>query len=366
MNDIEFNGETDDEDMEDGETRFDDGSAPVRNIRDPGQPTESERRDCTNTHRPYRSRCKFWVIGSGVNSSLLEVIWKERRCVDGFGFIGEKDSEEQVTPVLVIRDRRHKMTWAMLVPRKLTEFHWIARRAAKFIDQLGQHKVTLRCDNEPAIEALATEIAQARPEGSQTVPQRPPVGESQSNGIIERTVELLAGQARTLKAALEHRTGAKVPPDARILCWLVEFAAYLMNRCDIGTDTQTAWTKGQHTDSGIWKIWYMPAKTSSAEKVGPTTLSWSTRWIVTEQGSAIKTRAANVRRIIESERCDADGILGMRAVRGPQTPVTTRSTFKLAWRDTLRWCHVLVRSLDGGQSSEDVPSQSRLRSVGSQ
>ena len=79
MNDVEFNGETDDEDMEDGETRFDDGSAPVRNIRDPGQPTESERRDCTNTHRPYRSRCKFWVIGSGVNSSLLEVIWKERR-----------------------------------------------------------------------------------------------------------------------------------------------------------------------------------------------------------------------------------------------------------------------------------------------
>ena len=38
MNDIELNGETDDEDMEDGETRFDDGSAPVRNIRDPEQP----------------------------------------------------------------------------------------------------------------------------------------------------------------------------------------------------------------------------------------------------------------------------------------------------------------------------------------
>ena len=30
-NDIELNGETDDEDMEDGETGFDDGSAQVRN-----------------------------------------------------------------------------------------------------------------------------------------------------------------------------------------------------------------------------------------------------------------------------------------------------------------------------------------------
>ena len=34
-NDVELNGETDDEDMEDGEVGFDDGSAQVRNIRGP-------------------------------------------------------------------------------------------------------------------------------------------------------------------------------------------------------------------------------------------------------------------------------------------------------------------------------------------
>ena len=33
--------------------------------------------------------------------------------------------------------------------------------------------------------------------------------------------------------------GARVPPDARILCWLVELAAYLMNRCDVGSDGKT-------------------------------------------------------------------------------------------------------------------------------
>ena len=71
------------------------------------------------------------------------------------------------------------MTWAMLVPRKGTEFPWIAKREAKFIDQLGHNRVTLRCDNELAIEALARETAQARQGGSQTVPERPPVGESQ-------------------------------------------------------------------------------------------------------------------------------------------------------------------------------------------
>ena len=45
VNKVELNGETDDEGMENGETGFDDGSAVVRNIRDAGQPTESERRE---------------------------------------------------------------------------------------------------------------------------------------------------------------------------------------------------------------------------------------------------------------------------------------------------------------------------------
>ena len=63
-----MNGETDDEDMEDGETRFDDGSAQVRNIRDPGQPTASEYKEHMTTHRPYRSRCEFCVMERGVNS----------------------------------------------------------------------------------------------------------------------------------------------------------------------------------------------------------------------------------------------------------------------------------------------------------
>ena len=72
----------------------------------------------------------------------------------------ERESEEQVTLVLVIRERRHKMTWAMLVPRKGTTFPWIAKKAAKFIDQLGHNRVTLRS---------AREIAQARLEGSFTV-----------------------------------------------------------------------------------------------------------------------------------------------------------------------------------------------------
>ena len=45
----------DGEDVEDGEMGFDDGSAQVRNIRDPGQPTAHEHQEHMTTHRPHRS-----------------------------------------------------------------------------------------------------------------------------------------------------------------------------------------------------------------------------------------------------------------------------------------------------------------------
>ena len=69
-NDIELNGEKDDEDMEDGETGFDVGSAQVRNIRGPSHQTAHEHQEHMTTHRPYRSCCKFCVMGRGVNSPI--------------------------------------------------------------------------------------------------------------------------------------------------------------------------------------------------------------------------------------------------------------------------------------------------------
>ena len=47
-NDVELNGETDGEEMEDGEMEVDDGSAQVRNIRGPGQTTAKEHTDHTD------------------------------------------------------------------------------------------------------------------------------------------------------------------------------------------------------------------------------------------------------------------------------------------------------------------------------
>ena len=68
MNDEELNGEADSKNMEDGELEFDDGSAQVSNIRDPGELIVKDYQEHMITHRQYRSLCKFGVMERGVNA----------------------------------------------------------------------------------------------------------------------------------------------------------------------------------------------------------------------------------------------------------------------------------------------------------
>ena len=278
----ELNGETDDEDTEDGEMGFDDGSAQVRNIRDPGQPTAKEHQEHMSTHRPYRSWCKLCVMRRGVNAPQRRSDAQDD--MEGVphvsldcGVLGEKEPEDRVSLVLVIREQRR----ALLVPREGTEFPWIAKRAAKFIGQLGHNRVTLRCDSELAIEALAREIAQARQEGSQTVTERPPAGESQSNGIIERAVGLVAGQDTEGCTAASH-TGQS--PARRKDIVLVGGVCGILEE-QVRHRLQSLHGRRQHTDFGVWRRDPVHARqTSERRKVGaavpPRSVCWHAELVV--------------------------------------------------------------------------------------
>jgi hypothetical protein len=52
--------------------------------------------------------------------------------------------------------------------------------------KLGHRKVVLRSDQEPAMLDLIAGVIEARQDP--TIPQNSPVGESQSNGLVERAV----------------------------------------------------------------------------------------------------------------------------------------------------------------------------------
>ena len=177
---------------------------------------------------------------------------QEIGCSRRFGILVslEREAQEQATPVLVKRERRHVMTRTMLVP-------------TKFIHQLGHNRVALRCDTEPATEALArcirTSCSRGDPDRS-----RDHVRASQSNGNIERAVGLVAGQASHLDQSPSQRKETVLANGIRSVFW---------DRKD--TAAQTAWTTGHLGEDLVFA-----RQASKRSEVGTAISSWSVCWTV--------------------------------------------------------------------------------------
>ena len=88
----------------------------------------------------------------------------------------------------------------MAVPGKGNAAPWIAKRVADWLDSMGSQTATLKCDNEPAILALAQEIRRLRVQSSITIREHPEEEEKQSNHLAEGSVNIVKGLIRTLKS----------------------------------------------------------------------------------------------------------------------------------------------------------------------
>ena len=75
----------------------------------------------------------------------------------------------------------------------------------------------LHTDQEAALKAILAKLQLYRGEDVQLMAEHTPVGESKSNGFIERTNQTAEGQIRTMKCALEFRLGCKLSPDEPVL-----------------------------------------------------------------------------------------------------------------------------------------------------
>ena len=70
-----------------------------------------------------------------------------------------------------------------------------------------------------------------------------PTYSSQSNGVVERAVRSVQGIVRTLRSALEERWGIVLGGGHAVWAWMVEYAAFLISRCEVGRDGKTAYER---------------------------------------------------------------------------------------------------------------------------
>ena len=237
------------------ELEDEEGLAP-RVAKDVYTPTAREIMEHDATHIPAKTWCPACVEGKLANAP------HRKRTTDGdktvpevgldYAFLREANSEESLT-ILVMKDRDSKMIFADAVEMKGRGLDGTVQRVVENLARLGHKKVILRSDQEPAIIDLIAGVIAARDDP--TIPRNSPVGESQSNGLVERAVRSSKDQIRILRLALQKRVGCRIPPKHDLMTWIVQHAGESISKYQVNRDGKTAYEK----------VWGEPCKDEVVE-----------------------------------------------------------------------------------------------------
>ena len=230
----------------------------VKIIRSPNTPTAAERAEHEVTHWPFRSWCdccvKARATGQQHRSMKGEYAESEvARVLMDYGFLHEEETvkegehgsetESKVSmTVMVMLETMCSSVWAYAIEGKgATSLDWLAQQVVEDIETVGlsKERIITKTDQEASIVQLQQEVARHRKEGG-TALENSRVGDSDSNGKIERNIREVKGMIRTFRAFLKEKTGQVVRLDDPIVPWIVRHAAYTITRCRVGEDGKTA------------------------------------------------------------------------------------------------------------------------------
>ena len=330
----------------------------VAHQRVPYQPSIEERRRHEVTHWPYRSWCKDCVAGKAKasphfkqNKNKVEEQELPTVCFD-YMFLDGK------TPILVYKEKKSKMIFAHVVEQKGVGDGRLIERIVKNIDGLGYGRIIVKSDQEPAMKDLTEEVREKRwadmhglmaavkvmrdaettidLTNGETVVEHSPVASSQSNGFIERAIQDLQGQVRTVKAATERMIGEKIPKGHCLMWWLVEWCCTVLNRCAKGEDGRTAFqrVKGRQSHRHVCKfgeqVMWKPMKTAANRRNKDEPRWEEGSWlgvifetdevIIGKENGVVKCR--DVRRMPEEDQGNAKELLKVKG--WPMIPIPGR------------------------------------------
>ena len=264
------------------------GALAPRTIPAPKEMTPTEReKHFANGHLPYDCRCEICVQCKRPNLPHSKAHESDRTIpllVGDYGFVKDGADENNAT-ILVLKLYPYKLDFACVVKSKGSD-PLVVARLCRFIMECGLVHFAYRSDREPAIVSLIQDAcAMAGRNGVSiraiedespdpmverahiAVPEHSHPGESQSNGLAERAIREVVDEIRTLKMSLERRVKGRLANDHPVMAWLVEHAAYMLNRCQLGTDGRTAYGRlhGKESTARLCEfgeriLWFVPKK----------------------------------------------------------------------------------------------------------
>ena len=113
---------------------------------------------------------------------------------------------------------------------------WLVRDLHEELKSWGypggdENVLTIKSDGESPIKVVREALASKH--GGRAVPELPPKGEHQSNGVAEEVEEAgntIREMVKVLKDQLEFQTGIQIQSTDVIMQWVVHWAAMLLSR----------------------------------------------------------------------------------------------------------------------------------------
>lgn len=93
----------------------------------------------------------------------------------------------------------------------------------------------------PALQSVKEEFKKRRK--APTILESSGVDESQANGAAERVAQALGEQVRVVRQGLEARLGNNMRSYHSVLAWMVEHAADVISKYEVGTDGRTVYER---------------------------------------------------------------------------------------------------------------------------
>ena len=216
---------------------------------DPRLPSQAEVDHHNITHLPYRNWCPVCVRCRGRDLDHRKAVEDDRGISEyAFDYCFPGDELGYKLVVLIGREKVTGAYFASAVPTKGSSGRFAVDKAIDYIHGQGDTgaRIVIKTDQEPAICTWAKDLVEAREEG-RTIVEQSPVRSSGSNGRAERAAQTIEGQIRVLLLSLEEHLGFKVDAREPIVSYLPEFAAFLLNRLEVGKDGKTPYerTKGK-------------------------------------------------------------------------------------------------------------------------
>ena len=322
----------------------------LRSIGDPRLPSPREVEEHNLTHLPYRNWCPVCVRCRGKGLDHRKAVDEERGVSEyAFDYCFPGDEFGYKLVVLAGREKITGMYFAAAVPTKGSIGRFAVDKAVDYIRELGDQegRILVKTDQEPAIKTWVNDLIAARPEG-RTIAEESPVKSSGSNGRVERAVQTLEGQIRILLLSLEGHLGRAVDAKEPIVTYMPEYAAYLLNRLEVGKDGKTPYERCKSKKAQVLgvhfgeKVLYKVKAEAKMMKIRP-------RW---EYGIFVGVRPTSNQVWIAT----AERTIAVRSIR--RLPHDQRwSTDCVRWVRRTLWNRYYDDSGADGDLPEEVPQE---------